>query len=688
MPLPFGAEQLWEAWERVRENEGCAGADGVTVERFAARVGREIREILERVEGGRYRPYPLLKIVVEKKPGTGKTRTLLVPAVRDRVLQTAVARYLSKSFEEEFLECSYGYRPGRSVDRAIARVRKCHELGYLYIVDADIHTFFDLVDHDLLLRRLGEREPGEALMDLLRQWVRGQIWDGQQVRPLRRGVPQGSPISPLLANFFLEDFDRELEKSGRKLIRYADDFLVLAKTPAEAEAALALSAATLAELHLELNQEKTRIVDFEHGFEFLGALFQGETIWVPWKHERRRGKILFMARPMPLAQRTRYELPPARNTMEAAFVRARATTAGPAERPAKTRSGAVAYLYVTEQGAVLRKAGDRFLIEKDDEVTLDLPYHKLECVLLFGNIQVTTQAMAELLEKGVSLSLFSRQGMYRGSLLPARGKNIELRLAQFERYHDRGRALATARAVVAGKIANALTVLGRYREKNEVTAEFEERRKGLEAAVEKAGTAPDIATLDGTEGAAARAYFTSLMEFNRSEMTWPGRQKHPSTDPLNALLSLTYTLVMHELTALLEGVGLDPYLGYLHQIDYGRPSLALDLVEAFRHPLADRLVLMLVNKRVLGPEDFREGPEGRGVFLEPKAMKRYLAQYEQWMLERPGKKEEGPPGPHFRDRLKREVEKLAAALRSGGDFTPYRFEGKEEEGWSTSSVTI
>jgi retron-type reverse transcriptase len=143
MPLTFTPDDLWLAWERVRDNEGCAGADGVTVYSFAQRVQRGLAELLARVEEGRYRPYPLLKIVVEKRPWSREGRTLLVPAVRDRIIQTAVARHLSRSFEEEFLECSYGYRPGRSVDRAIARIRKCRELGYIFVADADIQSFLD-----------------------------------------------------------------------------------------------------------------------------------------------------------------------------------------------------------------------------------------------------------------------------------------------------------------------------------------------------------------------------------------------------------------------------------------------------------------------------------------------------------------------------------------------------------------
>src|SRR5205814_6131625 len=139
-------------------------------------------------------------------------------------------------------------------------------------------------------------------------------------------------------------------------------------------------------------------------------------------------------------------------------------------------------------------------------------------------------------------------------------------------------------------------------------------------------TPDSVAAMDGVEGAAARTYFAALMEFNRSEMEWPGRVKHPATDPLNALLSLAYTLLMHELTALLEGVGLDPYLGFLHQVDYGRPSLALDVMEPFRHPVADRLVLTLLNRRVLDASDFRSGGEHSGVFLAPAALKRFIAE--------------------------------------------------------------
>jgi CRISPR-associated protein Cas1 len=213
----------------------------------------------------------------------------------------------------------------------------------------------------------------------------------------------------------------------------------------------------------------------------------------------------------------------------------------------------------------------------------------------------------------------------------------------------------------------------------------------MESSLANCGIAANIATLDGLEGTAAHAYFSSVMEFNRSQMAWPGRQKHPAPDPLNALLSLGYTLLMHELTGLLEGAGLDPYLGFLHQPDRGRPSLALDVVEPFRHPLVDRLVLTLVNRAMLQERDFYRMEERAGVFLQPQPLKKFFAEYERWMLERPP--DGGASGMRWRELLKCEVEKLAAALGGGAPFAPYRWvtpdKGTEGSGaCNTSSVTI
>jgi CRISPR-associated protein Cas1 len=681
MGVEFSSSELMGAWERVRENEGCGGVDGLTLERFGARCEERLAALREELAAGSYRPLPLLKILVEKKPGSGKTRRLLVPAVGDRIAQTAAARRLSHSFEEQALDASFAYRPGRSVDAAVARVRHLEELGFRFVVDADIRSCFDQVEHSLLLGRLAEEEPGPEMLGLLEWWIRGEIWDGQRVIALRRGLPQGSPLSPLLANFFLGSFDAEIEKSGAHLVRYADDFLILCESAAQAAELLAKTRSLLKELGLETNEEKTRLTSFDEGFQFLGVYFTGNRAWIPWKRERRVGRPLFVARPMPAWLLLRYRKPVRRTNVAEALRRAQVNVVAAAPRQ-RGGEGRVSYLYVTEQGAVVRKSSDRFLVEKDGQVVLDLPYHKLEAVLLFGNVQVTTQALGEMLEKGVRLSLFSSVGRFRGALTSPEGRNIDLRLKQFEMYRNGARCLDLARRTLAAKVANGMAVLRRYDAGEPACEPLGEAL----AAIPGAG---ELAALEGYEGSAARAYFPALMRFNQSEFAWPGRVKHPATDPLNALLSLTYTLVMQELMGWLEGLGLDPFLGFLHQADYGRPSLALDLMEPFRHPVADRFVLGMVNRRAFAAADFLHVDGKEGVYLTAEGLRRFIEGYEGWMT----KEKAGPGVGGWRGRLRLEAEGFVRVVRDGGEWGAFRWapEGPgpaKEAGCSTTSVTI
>lgn len=325
---------------------------------------------------------------------------------------------------------------------------------------------------------------------------------------------------------------------------------------------------------------------------------------------------------------------------------------------------------------MLRKIGNRLIVEKEDTILLDAPYHKLEAVLLFGSVQITTQAMTELLEVGIPVSLLSREGALRGSIDPPQGKNVLLRMAQFEMHRDPEKSMVLARRAIDAKLANSAAVLAAFGDREEA------RSSATEAALdeiagsrEKAGAAATVESLDGIEGAAARMYFSILMRRNKSVFAWPGRVRHPATDPLNALLSFGYTLVTNELAALLETVGLDSYLGCLHQLDYGRRSLALDLVEPFRAPLVDRMVLTLLNRRQFGPEDFDRG-EGGGMYLRTEAARRFLGEYEHWMLHGPA----NANNDGFRGALRDSVRSYAAALRDSDPtiYEPFLFRAVEE----------
>lgn len=329
----------------------------------------------------------------------------------------------------------------------------------------------------------------------------------------------------------------------------------------------------------------------------------------------------------------------------------------------------MAIIYVKEQGAVIRKRGGRILVEKDHKTLLEIPLRQTETVAVFGNVQVTTQALSELLERGIPLALFTRNGRLKGHLAPEASKNIELRLHQYRMAFDDAGSLEIAKRVVFAKLWNSSRVIAGYR--SNYPSETLRRAEGsiLDMA-EKSKMASTLAELLGSEGAAAAAYFEAFREMNRSEFPFEGRRKHPAPDPLNALLSFGYVLVTNEIRALAEGAGLEPHLGFLHRVDYGRPSLALDLLEPFRAILVDRLTLRLANERILKAEDFARratGDRAGSVVLMPAALDRYLARYEE-AIEEPRKG--APDG--IRRMLETEVAKLARALRENCEFEPYR----------------
>ncbi len=292
-------ESLESAWHRVRDNHGCAGADGETLEDFESGLAFELKRLGEELARGKYRPLPFLRILVEKREN--EARALCVPAVRDRVAQAAVLSVIEPILEAQFEECSFAYRKGRSVRQAVYRVKELRDQGYQWVVDADVDAFFDSIDHEILRLKIEHYILDKHIQSLLELWVRAEVWDGETVSRLTQGIPQGSVVSPILANLFLDDLDEELLRRGLKIVRYADDFIILSKSRAEAQAALELTDTILELLHLDLNEEKTSIVDFDHGFKYLGVLFVRSLIMVPFEKPMRTRKVLYMPPPLDMA---------------------------------------------------------------------------------------------------------------------------------------------------------------------------------------------------------------------------------------------------------------------------------------------------------------------------------------------------------------------------------------------------
>ncbi len=290
---------LISAFQRVKDNHGCAGVDGVTIEKFESDLNRNLLMLADEVKNKTYFPLPLLKFLVDKGKGDGESRALCVPAVRDRVLQAAVLDMIGPILEKEFEECSFAYRKGRSVRQAIYQIKKYYEAGYRWVVDADIDAFFDSVDHELLLAKIKRFIEDEGILRLLDMWIKAEVWDGESVKVIDKGIPQGSSISPVLANLFLDELDEAMLKKGYRYIRYADDFVILCRSPEEAKQSLNFTNEMLEEMLLKLDESD--IVSFEQGFKYLGVIFVRSLIMTSFDKPERKRKVLFMPPPLNMA---------------------------------------------------------------------------------------------------------------------------------------------------------------------------------------------------------------------------------------------------------------------------------------------------------------------------------------------------------------------------------------------------
>lgn len=271
----FRPDFLEGALEQVIANKGSSGVDNESIEDILAK-GKDtvIRELYEQLRAGKYRPRKVKRIFIPKPDGT--ERPLGIPTVRDRIIQTAMKRLLEPIFEADFLDCSYGFRPNRCAHEALEEIRKTMNTGYRVVLDGDIKGFFDNINHDKLLEFLQLRVNDRRILKVIRKWLECGVMVGDVARDSEMGTPQGGVISPLLANVYLHEFDKfwtEQTTVQGKLIRYADDFVILFRTQKDAKAGFLLVEEKMNELGLELHDDKTKIVDTtggKGGFDFLG----------------------------------------------------------------------------------------------------------------------------------------------------------------------------------------------------------------------------------------------------------------------------------------------------------------------------------------------------------------------------------------------------------------------------------
>ncbi len=265
-------------------------------------------------------------------------------------------------------------------------------------------------------------------------------------------------------------------------------------------------------------------------------------------------------------------------------------------------------VYLTTPGTMVKRKGDRLQVWQGSTRLDDLRLFELERLVIFGSVQLTTQALALLFDKGTDVSFLTPTGRLRGSLVSGVSRNVFLRLAQFDRWKDDDFRLAFSRQVATAKVYAQERLLARFMRNHPQRIDPEAKGR-LAAHREGLVTAATVDEVRGLEGAAAATYFKQLARM-MTRVAFPGRKKHPATDPANSLLSLGYVLLTNEIAALIEARGFDPCIGFMHGVRYGRQSLALDLVEPFRQPVIDRLTLRLLNRGQISPEEFEGGEKG------------------------------------------------------------------------------
>ena len=632
LELAARREVLTAALDHVLEQSTAAGDDGVVPQDFAVDADRRLGEIARDLATARFRPSPLSGFL-QPKDGGG-VRPLAVPTVRDRVAQRAVAEALAPAIDTLLDDSSYAYRKGFSRAGAARAVERAYAEGYRFVLDADIEAFFDSVPWNRLFEKLAALFPLDPpLLDLLAGWVKAPVvFDGRMIdrTGLRRGLPQGAAISPLLANLYLDELDQELTREGFRLVRYADDFVVLARDVAEARKAREAAQEALAGLGLALNEEDTALRSMDAGFTYLGYLFVRSLVLDQPRQEEEPAEPskLLMPEDVPavswIAQvpllRLRELIAEGgtgrrRRTVRAVPLAAAPPGALPATRP----------LYVTSPDAALRLDRGSLVIERGKDEPRRLPLHGVSHAVFFGPVRLTVPLLVSLAEAGVPSFFCHRSGELRAVFSP-HGSSADwtVWMAQARQAEDETARLRFAREIVAAKLHNQATLAMRFGWHG--CDQLAEDLRDLE---QRTANPDSLDGLLGLEGRGSALYFAALADSLPQHWAFRGRKRNPAPDPVNALLSFGYTLLHHHLASALVAAGLNPRIGLFHRARGTHCALASDLQEELRW-LVEAEVWDQLSRGRVKPEEFTLPAAGPGpCWMSHDLRNRYLADLER-----------------------------------------------------------
>ncbi|MCK5726932.1 MAG: CRISPR-associated endonuclease Cas1 [Thiotrichaceae bacterium] len=614
-------ENLSSAWRHVMSGRGEpqelteleeeALDDTKNIQTSEAPIA-QLQQDLDQLLQGEYSIPTLRGYLIPKS--NGGVRPLAVPPIYDRVMQRAISQIISPALEQLMYRHSHGFRKGRSRITASYEIQAAWREGYRWVYESDIKDFFDSVSLNALYDRLSALYYGDPIVERIIAWMQADVVFQKQSIERNNGLPQGSPLSPLMANLMLDDFDSDMQAAGFFLIRFADDFIVLCKDPQQAKKAGELAIQSLQEHGFVLHPDKTQITALQDGFKYLGYLFMNDMVLdVSNKNPKEQDKVSVPAHSW-LAHLADKE--PQRITQTQSLDDLLKCFANKQSIEVAERDKTGTLLAVTGEYSVMSTDNKQMQVHRDDKRLYRLPWKSLQTIILFGNHQITTQAMHAALRHNVNIHLATRSGRYQGVVTHNRNsQHQQTWLRQTATFSDNEKALYCAQEIVKSRL-------------QQMKKHLYQRRKAyrspvLDKAIQVMGKVDSLASLLGHEGSATREYYQCLALSLPPEYNFSGRNRRPPRDPVNVLFSLGYTLLYAYTESLIHGVGLLPWQGFYHQARGKHAALASDLMEPFRH-LIERTAISLINRHEIKQDDFSYTVAG-ACLISDSARRQYIA---------------------------------------------------------------
>lgn len=644
---------LWVAWEKVFRNHGSAGGDGMRMETFANRAENRVSVLSHKLRNGRYKPSPIRRVYIPKP--TGGVRPLDIPSIVDRVAQGAVAMTLMPVFEKEMEDSSFAYRPGRSVAQAVQRVASHRRNGYTWVVDGDIVKFFEQVPHDGVIDRVESLVDDTRLVDLIALWLEAASPDGL-------GLPQGSPLSPLLANLYLDQVDEQIEQRGVRLVRFADDFVLLCKSEQAARGAMDQMAEMLGEHGLEMHRDKTRIVPFDQGFRFLGHVFVRSMVWREVMGDETPGEDIIVEAERAIAA--------AREADEAEEDKP-IDLIDQAERGPRGRWAVrQRVLYAVEPGRQVSAKGDSVFVKDGEATVLQLPHQQLDRIEVGPGVGIDVDALDLAAASSIEICRVDGRGRLLGRWRGREGCKARLHLAQAAIVNNPLHRVEFARIIAAGRVFNQRSLVRRLNRKL--------KKPEMDAAAVKLGRTLrkfrkndlSVQQIMGHEGEAAALYWPSLALCVDKSWHFSGkRARRNGNDPVNILFDCMASMLLRDIEVAIERVGLHSGFSVLHEPDEGEEAtLAFDLIEEFRGPIAEACVMTSIGRGAFTSDLFAQ--DNMGWRIVRGGWPVIIRAYETWIARSILDPASGE-SVYWRTLFERQAYRFADACLGGNTYKPY-----------------